>query len=144
MIFARLALGAPLAWAEHRVAGLHNQPLCSSAAKMSCDNEEMAQSYAAIFAEGPGISRAWALPRDDSETLMVQRTSRDIEGTGHGSGNLVELLVRFSMQCFVVVVLDVYHLGGWDAFERWCFGLLADTSYTSTERGTQLSYVEVR
>lgn len=133
MIFARLALGAPLAWAGHLVAGLYKQPLCSSSAKMSCDNEEMAQSYAAIFAEGPGISRAWALPRNDSETLMVQRTARDIEGTGHGNGNLVELLVRFGMQCFVVVVLDVHCLGGWDAFERWCFVPLADTSYTERE-----------
>lgn len=85
MLFIGLRVGvAPLALTAHRVASVYPEPLRPVAVRMaqagSTDHEQAAIAYAGIFAQSPGISRAWALPRQGSETLMVQRTARDIEG----------------------------------------------------------------
>lgn len=82
MLCPSLLLGAPLVWTAHRIAGVHCKPVLSSTVRMASGVEEMAQAYTGIFAQSPGISRAWALPNrhDGAETLMVQRTARDIEG----------------------------------------------------------------
>lgn len=80
MLLPSFLLGAPLAWSAHRVAGVHSYPSSSSALKMDSGHETAAQAYAGIFSHSTGISRAWALAREGSETLMVQRTARDIEG----------------------------------------------------------------
>lgn len=45
------------------------------------------EAYAGIFAQSPGITRAWSLPLPGgagSETLLVQRTARNIEGVNRG------------------------------------------------------------
>lgn len=80
MLFTSLLVGAPLAWTAHHSAGVHAQPLRSSVVRMGAGMEDMAQYYAGVFAQSPGIAKAWALPREGSETLMVHRTARDIEG----------------------------------------------------------------
>ena len=80
MLVTSLLVGAPLVWTAHRSARLHSQPLRSSVGMMGASMDDMAQSYAGVFAQSPGIAKAWALPREGSETLMVHRTARDIEG----------------------------------------------------------------
>ena len=103
MLFTGLLVGAPLAWTAHRSAGLHSHPSRPSAVRMGAGVEDMAQSYAGVFAQSPGIAKAWALPREDSETLMVQRTARDIEGENHNPTSMVlpicVLLLGFVRYC---------------------------------------------
>lgn len=44
-------------------------------------NEEgLAADYAGIFAQSAGISKAWAWPSGDCETIMLQRSARDVNG----------------------------------------------------------------
>lgn len=42
----------------------------------------LAESYAGIFAQSPGISKAWAVPHaeEGTETVLLQRNARDIDG----------------------------------------------------------------
>jgi len=42
-------------------------------------SEDAVQSYAGIFSESPGITKAWSLPGEGSETLLVQRTARAVK-----------------------------------------------------------------
>lgn len=82
MLISRL-LGAPLVWSSRGIALPHSDPVrCSPAVKMLGDSADAAQSYAGIFAESTGITKAWSLPGEGCETLLLQRTARNIEG-GH-------------------------------------------------------------
>lgn len=48
---------------------------------MSISNDEdPAVAYAGIFAQSTGISKAWAWSNEDSDTLMLRRTARDVDG----------------------------------------------------------------
>lgn len=82
-----LLLGAPLILAADRVPSVYNHNFGISemvtGRSESIDHHAIDQNYAAIFSRSPGIVGAWALPTQgsDSETLMVQRTARDLEGT---------------------------------------------------------------
>lgn len=94
MLIGRL-LGAPLVWSSRGIALPHSTPVrCSPAVKMLGGSADAVQSYAGIFAESTGITKAWSLPGQGCETLLVQRTARNIEGEnqhsarGWGSGLL--------------------------------------------------------
>lgn len=82
MLISRL-LGAPLLWSSRRIAVPHSTPVRRSpAVKMFGGSADAVQSYAGIFAESTGITRAWSLPGEGEgcETLLVQRAARNIEG----------------------------------------------------------------
>lgn len=97
IILPSLLLGAPLTLAADRLASVHTHHFGISemvtGSSESTDHHAIDQNYAAIFSQSPGIARAWALPTQgsDSETLMVQRTARDLEGT-ENQANRVPLL----------------------------------------------------
>lgn len=85
MLFPRLIFGAPLiAQAPRCIAGVCSLNPRSQSLQMDIggDESQVAQAYAGIFSRSPGISKAWAFPgrKEGLETLMVQRTARDIEG----------------------------------------------------------------
>lgn len=85
MLISRL-LGAPLVWSSRGIALPHSTPVrCSPAVKMSGGSADAVQSYAGIFAESTGITKAWSLPGQGCETLLVQRTARNIEGENQHS-----------------------------------------------------------
>lgn len=104
MLFTSLLVGVPLVWTAHRSAALCSQPLRSSVVRMGTGMEDMAQSYAGVFAQSPGIAKAWALPREGSETLMVHRSARDIEGEARNPARFTSLscvsgLLSFGLVC---------------------------------------------
>lgn len=89
MLFINRLLGAPLVWNARGAAVPHSVRVrcCSTAVRMHLGDG--AQAYAGIFAESPGITRAWSLPGEGSETLLVQRTARNIEGGGYSRHSVV-------------------------------------------------------
>lgn len=81
LLLSRL-LGAPLVWTV-RGAVLppsSQAPSESRPATMLARAEDGVQAYAGIFGQSTGISSAWSLPGESSETLLLQRTVRNIEG----------------------------------------------------------------
>lgn len=82
MLLLGRILGAPLLWNARGAAV--PQPvgvrICSTAMRMHVGDGT--EAYAGIFAQSSGITRAWSLPlpEEGSETLLVQRTARNIEG----------------------------------------------------------------
>lgn len=79
LLLSRL-FGAPLVWSARSVAVPHSTRYCPPATRMFGGGEDAVHSYAGIFSESPGITKAWSLPGEGSETLLVQRTARNIEG----------------------------------------------------------------
>ncbi|CAM9383223.1 unnamed protein product [Scytosiphon promiscuus] len=81
LLLSRL-LASPLAWAVRGVIvpGTTQVRSFSRTATMLAGAEDGVQAYAGIFAQSTGITKAWALPGEESETLLLQRTARNIEG----------------------------------------------------------------
>ena len=79
-------LNAPFSPAAVHIAVELSHPYKMSAMTMErpqpIDQRSMVYNYAAVFSQSPGIARAWTIPGEgpESETLMVQRTARDLEG----------------------------------------------------------------
>lgn len=86
MLFTSRLLGAPLLWNIIRGAAVPHsvRVRCYSTAAVTMHTADVTQAYAGIFAQSPGITRAWSLPLpgEGSETLLVQRMARNIEGMG--------------------------------------------------------------
>lgn len=111
IILPSLLLGAPLTLAADRVTPVRSHHFSISEMVTgepdSTDYHAIDQNYAAIFSQSPGIARAWALPTQgsDSETLMVQRTARDLEGTENQSNGAPLLENYFKTTCTDAVVV---------------------------------------
>lgn len=109
LLLLRGLLGTPLALTAGRVAGTNAHShiltaittsktrMASSSIGDTANTSNLAQSYAGIFAQSPGIVKAWAFSRssdEDTETFMLQRTARDIEGGLWGQNRFA-----FAFQC---------------------------------------------
>lgn len=132
LLLAGGLLSTPPAWTVRSPTGIytsfHRESSAIGFSRMSLhtihSSESLAQSYAGIFAQSPGIAKAWAVPHieEDTETVILQRTARDIEGEFFyvcfwgglcSLGTCIEYIqtVQYNTRCYIQQTMGIDEAG---------------------------------